>query len=51
MTKMMTNKEILEKSGGRNCGLCGMKTCGRFVEIVHFGVLRPLERDVFYGGE
>jgi uncharacterized Fe-S cluster-containing protein len=31
---MMTNKEILEKLGGRNCGLCGMKTCEGFVEIV-----------------
>ena len=80
MTKMMTNKEILEKLGGRNCGLCGMKTCEGCVEIVlknpdainrcpfvksnscatctvssvcieHFGVLRPSEKDVFYGGE
>ncbi len=30
----MTQKEILQKLPGKNCGLCGLKSCEAFAEIV-----------------
>ncbi|PKK85200.1 MAG: Fe-S cluster protein [Thermoplasmata archaeon HGW-Thermoplasmata-1] len=47
---MDSKEEILEKLGGKDCGLCGVKTCEEFTELV---LKSPdiIERCVFLKGQ